>query len=521
MYSLFVKHPLCLLFTICLLLFLAAGIFFSKIQSVWFIITAFFLIAAQRGIFTKVCSGFLALGVFAATTFSHIPAILVLVSALVILANTAYSRKDEPYIFEFTVIAAAFILHLFYAEYTPTDIRQHDLSGIVLYMREIIKNGLNWQDFNPWIMYYLFHQPLHFIIAGYLYLFELKAGVSSSSALEGLQYLSLFYVTGTTILGMAIFKELKIYSLLYKSILLLLVFHPSLFLFTGYISDDTPVLFWCFAFNYLLLLWYKTERIRYISGAAVCFGFGVLTKLSLLMLIPAAGLLFLCKLWQEKGKREQILCHISLFCIIAVPLALAWIIRNHIFYDMQFYNIPDTSPEGQSFRYLSLKDRISDFSLLTNPFINAPKVADANIFLALIKTELFGEWDYGLISSVLYYPAATLYAIAIILKILVLIMAVRLLANICCKCVNIPSELLFFATQYVTIFIYSFRYALLYPYICSTDYRLFAQIMLPELILIASGCSSLIYKKAASRFLFAASVLYVLLSVGIYIRLVS
>ena len=63
-----------------------------------------------------------------------------------------------------------------------------------------------------------------------------------------------------------------------------------------------------------------------------------------------------------------------------------WVIRNHILYDMQFYNVPDTSPMGQNFKYLSLFDRLTDFSLLSKPFMNAPYVSDANILLAIFKT---------------------------------------------------------------------------------------------------------------------------------------
>ena len=72
------------------------------------------------------------------------------------------------------------------------------------------------------------------------------------------------------------------------------MFNPTLFLFSGYISDDTPAMMWSIIAVYFLFRWYKTEKSLYILAAAAGFGFGVLTKLSVLMAVPAIISLFLC-----------------------------------------------------------------------------------------------------------------------------------------------------------------------------------------------------------------------------------
>ena len=206
----------------------------------------------------------------------------------------------------------------------------------------------------------------------------------------------------------AILKELKLSSSLYLLALLLLGFNPTLFLFSGYISDDTLILFWGCCVIYFALKWFNQEKTSYIVACALCFALGVLTKLSLLILVPALSFMFIYKLYRKQFARS-IWLDLNLFIIITVPLALSWIVRNHILFDMQFYNVPDTSPNGQNFYYLTFSERILDFTQLLSPFIQAPTIVDANMWLALIKTEHFGEWNLALTHTFLLYPALVLY----------------------------------------------------------------------------------------------------------------
>jgi 4-amino-4-deoxy-L-arabinose transferase-like glycosyltransferase len=359
-------------------------------------------------------------------------------------------------------------------------------------------------------MYYLFHQPLHFITAAYILRFEYLLSLSNHIALEGLQYLSLFYVSATTILFLLILRELKIRTLTLYSLLIFFTFNPTLTLFSGYISDDTSVLFWSILVIYFIIKWYKKDNLKYLCFAAISLGLGTLTKLSILMLTPAISFLFLCKFLSTKDKRLCIF-QISTFIIIAVPLALSWIIRNHVLFDMQFFNIPDTSPAGQNFRELSLYNRLFDTSNLFTIFISAPSISDNNILLSLVKTELFGEWDLSITASYIKYPAAVLYALNIALKIFIFGIASSILFNYFTKkSINIFYP--FFAIMYLTIFIYSIKYSIDFPYVCSSDFRLFAQINIAELIILGYP----IYTLKTNKLLMIGAICYALLSTFIY-----
>lgn len=515
MFNLYTQKPFIVTSILCLLLFLTASIFVNT-AVFWhfFIIGGVFISCFQhplRRLFFAVCSLSFCCLIFLLTDNFTVGAAITLSG---LLCSVLLSNKNQHAVIPFGIVAAAFLVHLFYIQQTDISLRQHDLGGIRYYMSKITEFGVNWRYFDSWSMYYLFHQPLHFILNGYLFIFLTHLDISEHSALENLQYASLFYVTVTTLFYAALLNRLQFSSMIKNALLCLMAFNPTLILFSGYISDDTPVLCWSLAVNYFLICWYQEERLSDISAAAFCFAAGCLTKLSILLLVPAISVLFLYKLTITTNRRliwQQICC----FVIIAVPLSLLWVIRNHILFDMQFFNVPDTSPAGQNFYHLSLLTRLGDFSMAFVPFIDAPEIVDGNIFFAILKTELFGEWDFSKTVPLLLKPAYALYFLNIAIHILVLCAVLRCLFLILRRTPAANRLCVFFILQYVTIWFYICKYALDYPYICSTDYRLFAQLLLSG-TLLGFALSSFKQQKMASRCLLTISICYATLVTLIY-----
>ena len=508
-----IKYPFYCLSGICLLFFLTAGIFFNNayisISEISYILVTFFIATSIKNSNFRI-SFILANLIFLLffLLFNLNNRFLLIIELLQILSLFYDEKKHITKKIIFSIISSSFLLHLFYIQQIDVDFRQHDLTGIITYMTKITENGLNWKDFNPWNMYYAFHQPLHFIIFQYLYLFNKSLYTSSALAYESLQYLSLFYVTSISILAVKILRLLNFRNYTLYALVAFISFNPTLTLFSGYISNDVSVLFWSTFSMYFLLTWYKKDKAKYIILSSVCFGLGTLSKLSILLYVPAIGILFLCKLIYSKNK-EQTIKQLCVFLIIAIPLSLVWIIRNHVLFDMQFYNIPDTSPQGQNFNSLSLWDRILDFSMIFKPFINAPFIADPNIFLAIIKTELFGEWDFSLINKLLIIPATLIYFISITIKTIVFLGAFYLIYR-----KNKRSVFnMFFVIIYFATLGYLVKYALDYPYICSTDYRLFTSLLFSEAVILGNIAKN----KATSTTLLIAISFYVFLSTIIYI----
>lgn len=506
----------------CLLLLLTAGTFFgstylSPMEACYFLISAFFVFTQCT--FVAKFFVFISALLFALIYYScSLSSFYLFLSEIILLGICAYNLlKESVRYISFFILALAFLCHLFYIQSIPVEQYQHDLNGILLYMNKISLNGFNWRDFNPWYMYYLFHQPLHFWLLSYLQNFSLDLWNSLALSHELLQYISLFYVTVFSVIFSLILKELKFNTNFYFFALLLFIFNPTLFLFSGYISDDASVLFWGCLVVYFSFKWFLKNKTRYIVFSALCFGFGVLTKLSILMLVPALSFLFLYKLISARFNKSVWL-DLNLFIIIAVPLALSWIVRNHVLFDMQFYNVPDTSPNGQNFYNLDFWERIFDFSQIFIPFIQSPVIVDGNIWLALIKTELFGEWDMSLRSPILFYPAFGLYLFNLLLKLFVLCSVLFLLYKMCRKQIPVSPFLIFFIILYLTLWGYGFKYAMDYPYACSSDFRLFALLMLPDTIIPAYTLQKISFfqQQKKANILLAFAIIYSILTCFIY-----
>ncbi len=514
MFYILLKRPLLITFFICLLFLITAGIFFNSLvlqaDAVCYVVLSVILLSCYTcSIYKYVVTATIFIFFFLFLLFHS--NLFLLIGEIVITSLIVWQRNNEKNIYIFLLLAIAFFLHLYYIQLTPINIRQHDLSAVLAYMKHITKDGINFIHFNPWHLYYFFHQPLHFFISGCIYFLEIKFWGSTVLAQEGLQYISLFYITASTIVSCALLKHLfPQKNCLYTS-LIFFVFNPTLFLLSGYISDDALLLLFSLLSLYYIISWQQKKQLHYILWAAFFFSLGALTKLSILLFVPAFCVLFIAELGFPF--KRVILNHICCFIIIAVPLSLIWVIRNHILYDMPFYNIPDTSPSGQNFKYLSLLDRISDFKELFIPFINVPYHSDANIELAFIKTELFGEWRMAEDLSLAYVIGFILYALNIVIHLLTLFAAFFLLFTYRFKQEKILS--LFFTVLYFTIFFYGVKYAMDYPYICSSDTRLKVIGILPSFIVLTKATPI-----KWQKYLLAVALLYAMLSVTFYLLVI-
>lgn len=519
MFLFIVKKPIYFIGMLCLLLCGLSSIFFYSplldVQKIQYILISSLCILCGKESVYKLLAIFLALCLFLVCELFYHPMVLLIAQSLLIFF-VFWQNKSNSEALTFLILAISFIFHLYYVQFSDVDHRQHDLNGVIYYIHQITKNGINWHNFNPWNMYYFFHQPLHFITAGYFYFLELNLWSSTTVAQEGLQYLSLFYVTATTLIASAILRLIKLPCSVYYPALMLFAFNPTLFLFSGYIADDTPVLFWSVLFIYFVLYWILSDYSKYLVYAAFCLGIGTLTKLSILTLTPAVCILFFYKLYLSTQKKKT-LTALSFFVIIAVPLSLLWIIRNHILFDMPFYNIPDTSPGGQNFRNLTFGERITDFSSLFSPFINSPYIVEANIWLALIKTELFGEWNLSLNHSIIRGPAFILYFLNVFFKFCATLWGAILIFSSFRARINFSQAIInSFAVCYFIIWGYAFKYAINYPFACSTDYRLFIALMVPEIILLAT----LAYQTSTAKIFTFISIIYSILTCFIYTTIV-
>ena len=220
----------------CLLLFLSADIFFSTVitaPAIHYILFSLILILCCSDFIIRIEIAFISLLFAFLYIFSTDNNTYFLLGEIFNICFFAKHKKLDREIILFTIITISLVLHLHYIQNTDIDLRQHDLRGILFYMKVITQNGINFMHFDPWQMYYLFHQPLHFIIYGHIYLLELKLLGSDILAQEGLQYISLYCVTVSTLVAIKIFDALKFDKYTFYAAVICFTFNPTLFLYSS------------------------------------------------------------------------------------------------------------------------------------------------------------------------------------------------------------------------------------------------------------------------------------------------
>ena len=85
-----------------------------------------------------------------------------------------------------------------------------------------------------------------------------------------------------------------------------------------------------------------------------------------------------------------------IFAAIVFPLGLSFSIRNKLKWDVPFNYIP---PVGENFpESVTMKNRLLDIgtdSVYTKMIARGDAFDEYNVFLALIKTSLFGEYSFS------------------------------------------------------------------------------------------------------------------------------
>ena len=139
------QHPFSFNFVMCLLSYLAAGIFFNAAfmepGEATYLLIAGIVAACAQGYVRQIIFFLCALLLFLYHIITQGNADILLLAELFLTAIVLYTERKDKSTLLIGITGAAFLCHLFYVQQTPVDVRQHDLSGIFLYMRQITQHG--------------------------------------------------------------------------------------------------------------------------------------------------------------------------------------------------------------------------------------------------------------------------------------------------------------------------------------------------------------------------------------------
>ncbi len=380
----------------------------------------------------------------------------------------------------FLLFGVGFLLRACYILYTPTWVRQHDVigfgtgfgqAGLIEYYyenRQLI-------DFDPRTLWGFFQPPLHHILAAVWLKLNTLLKVSYNHACENVQVLTLIYSTLVTVYAYRIMKEFQLSGRALVSGLCLVAMHPCFILMAGSINNDMLCILLQVMAVYYLIRWYREPKFSTIAILAVCVGGSMMAKLSGGLIAPAMAFVFLYRLIKDRGNFWKLFGQYVLFGILCIPLGLFFPVRNLILFDVPLNYTPGV---GEPVGAYSVLRRLFDIRTdipYTHMIVNGCEYDEYNIPLALLKTSLFGEYDFRQTVGIAMPFAWALLISGAFLAVLSLIGMIYVLKKKD-TAMTFPMKA-FFALYYAVSVLFYLNFCFSMPYFSSQDFRYIAHIL--------------------------------------------
>lgn len=404
------------------------------------------------------------------------------------------------------------LLRLLYLDYTPYDVRAHDVQGHLDYMRLITSDNPVPKPDQCWECY---QKPLYYVLSSRLH--DLLYPVGDEKFYRILQILSLVFYSGFLFFGMMAIREIfenERYANLASS---LLVFWPSGIIQSVMIGNDDIMYFFYSVGLYLLVKWVRSGRYVFLAAFVPVATLGYLSKSSGSILVFVA-VAFVAAVIFSKVKSSRASYLISL-CIILIALSVILLfvrpISGRSGLESSKFVIGNVSGLNGE---LLVGNNIGNYlhfdiaGFFRNPFADAWHDSGGRQFFInyLLKTSMFGEYSFE-------YPASG--QMAIVLGAILIMICLMALVGIV---VAANSENLVFVAMLLNLGFFltalvSLRVAL--PFSCSGDFRYAAPIVIS---LAAFFVFSLKYFSKRKLFFvekagFAAGYAFVACSIAFYL----
>ncbi len=322
---------------------------------------------------------------------------------LFIVAGIYALRSEKKIDLAVIIILCGIIIRVGYTLYTPINVRSHDLGalspdgkGHYAYIYNILTTGklknANYGQF--------YHPPLFYALSALLVKFlEIFFKHDAQFMIEYAKVISCFAGSVTLIVFNKIFKEAGIKKLSLPTAIT--AFFPNLILMSGRVNNDAlSVMFISLCVLYTFR-WHKNKTFRNIIILALCFGLGMMSKLSCATMAFFTGAVMLIDLYKAVKKKEcaAIIKQLLLFGIICVPLGMWYPIRNLIMFGQGFGYVPAevfVTPDDKTGDIMIRKFLSFDFwnSVIRQYSARHNSKVEISILQAILRTSMFGEFSF-------------------------------------------------------------------------------------------------------------------------------
>ena len=321
-----------------------------------------------------------------------------------------------------------------------------------------------------------YHPPLHYFIETLWLKLLTLFGVSFESAIHYVTVPTLFYSCASGYIAYKIFRELGISSAVSNLCYAVTAFHPVFIVLSASYNNDILSIFLMLTALLYLIKWYKNPTFFNILMIAFGIGFGMMAKLSAVYIAPAAAMIFLVKLLEEK-KKLRLFGQYAAFGAVCIPSGLWWTYHTMTKFGLPFgYVMKLSETHDQYVGFRSAAERI--FALPHSfsegiYFARGEKFGNTfheyNIPSAILKNSVFGEWRIGDVSPYGKFLAYLLFFLNIIIIVFSLFCLIHLLTH---RYKNADKGkkgifVIFYATMMITFTKFCFDY----PHDCTMDFR--------------------------------------------------
>ena len=305
------------------------------------------------------------------------------------------------------VIIGGIIMRVGYMIYTHMFIRGNDLgefsskiyengTGHLGYIYYIAENG-KLPDSN---LYQLYHPPLYHILSAITVRIAgifLKPG-DMQGAFEFVQIINCTVACIMLPILRDFFNEIEIDKKYAPWAMAIVAFLPCFYQMGGRLNNDMLVVFFmllCIIYTYR---WYKKRNMKTIVCLALCFGFGMMSKISCGTMAFFTGLVMLYVLYKDFRAKAagQTVRQLIVFAAICVPLALWYPIRNYIMFKQPLNYVLELGTNSFVYRgNIPWYQRMFEFSLsemISHPFADAAH--DNSVLMYALRTAMFGEAEF-------------------------------------------------------------------------------------------------------------------------------
>lgn len=302
------------------------------------------------------------------------------------------------------LLIAGFIVRLGYilvTDISSASVRQHDVyefggpSGHAAYIEYYYTH---WQlpDFDPRSVWQFYQPPLHHFLAAVWLKLQTLLGIPYDAAVEGLQFLTLFYASAAILLAKRILQLLRLHGQYLLFAVLIVAFSPAFILFSGSVNNDILSILFLFAAVLSALKWYQTDALAHLLQTAVWIGLGMMTKTSVAMVAFPVAVLMLVK-WITAKQKLRLTGRYALFGVIVFPLGLWWPVRNFVRFGMPLNYVPKLSETvDQYVGFHTFAERFLPFlGFGGRPTFSWSGTYEYNAWSGLFKSSAFGEFAMG------------------------------------------------------------------------------------------------------------------------------